>query len=66
IEEMTGAAASTLRFGSPEETFSERIRLEENGVEIWNVFLTIALVLLIAEMLVAARWKPAKAAPAAS
>ena len=66
IEETTRAAASTLRFGSPDETFGDRIRLEENGVEIWNVFLTIALVLLIAEMLVAARWKPAKAAPAAS
>ena len=66
IEETTGAAASTLRFGSPDESLSERIRLEQNGVEIWNVFLTIALVLLIAEMLVAARWKPVKAAPAAS
>src|SRR5690606_20767453 len=37
---------------------AERLRAERAGVELWNVFLALALAFLVAEMLVAMRWKP--------
>ncbi len=36
----------------------EAIRQKRMGVEIWNVFLLMALIFMLAEMLVARRWKP--------
>ncbi|MFW5972971.1 MAG: BatA domain-containing protein [Bacteroidota bacterium] len=38
--------------------FSRRIRAARQGVEVWNVFLLLALGFLAAEMLVARRWRP--------
>ena len=35
-----------------------QLRAERAGVELWNVFLALALAFLVAEMLVAMRWKP--------
>ena len=40
----------------------EQLNQEYGGAEIWNVFVLIALVFLVAEMLLASRWKPAPAA----
>ncbi|MEM1041126.1 MAG: BatA and WFA domain-containing protein [Bacteroidota bacterium] len=37
---------------------AERIAEERTGVELWNVFLTAALLFLLAEMLVAMQWRP--------
>jgi hypothetical protein len=37
---------------------AERLAEERTGVELWNVFLGLALVFLVAEMLVAMQWKP--------
>jgi hypothetical protein len=37
---------------------AERIAEERTGVELWNVFLLLALVFLVAEMLVAMQWRP--------
>jgi len=36
----------------------EAIVAERTGVELWNVFLLIALLCLIAEMLVSMQWRP--------
>jgi len=44
---------------------AERLRAERAGVELWNVFLALALAFLVAEMLVAMRWKPETASAGA-
>ena len=36
----------------------EAIEAERTGVELWNVFLMIALLCLLAEMLVSMQWRP--------
>ncbi len=36
----------------------ETLREERTGIELWNVFLMLALIFLIAEMLVAKQWRP--------
>ncbi len=36
----------------------ETLREQRTGVELWNVFLLLALIFLIAEMLVAKQWRP--------
>ncbi len=36
----------------------ESLQEERSGIELWNVFLLLALIFLIAEMLVAKQWKP--------
>lgn len=43
--------------------FGRALSVSRRGVEIWNVFLLIALGFLVAEMLVAKRWRP-ETAPA--
>jgi len=37
---------------------AERLSTERTGVELWNVFLMLALVFLLAEMMVARQWRP--------
>ncbi len=41
----------------------EQLQEERTGIELWNVFLLLALIFLIAEMLVAKQWRP-EAVPA--
>ncbi len=45
----------------PEEEFAERLREIRSGVELWNVFLMLALVSLIAEMILEKTWRPESA-----
>jgi hypothetical protein len=40
------------------EGVMERLEEVRSGVELWNVFLLVALLLLVAEMLVAHQWRP--------
>ncbi|MGA7304620.1 MAG: BatA and WFA domain-containing protein [Rhodothermales bacterium] len=63
LEELTGADVSVVNVGPSSATPGEAIRSAETGVEIWNVFLAVALIFLVAEMLVAARWRPAGVSP---
>ncbi|NNF04836.1 MAG: VWA domain-containing protein [Rhodothermales bacterium] len=57
--EETGIEASVLRVNAVDEAALER-RLAEarTGVELWNVFLALALGFLLLEMLVARQWRP--------
>ena len=48
--------------GTGEEDVAETIRTREAGTEIWNVFLLLALIFLVSEMLVARLWTPETAA----
>jgi hypothetical protein len=48
--------------GADEEAVAETIRTREAGTEIWNVFLLLALIFLVSEMLVARLWTPETAA----
>jgi hypothetical protein len=61
IQGRTGSEPSVLEVTSSGSAIGSVQIARETGVEIWNVFLTLALVILVAEMLVAARWKPAQA-----
>jgi hypothetical protein len=47
-----GSEASTAA------SVAETLRTQRTGTEIWNVFLLLALIFLLAEMLVASQWKP--------
>jgi len=59
LHASTGVDPVVMNLASDGVATAERIRELETGVEIWNVFLAVALLLLIAEMLIAARWRPA-------
>lgn len=41
-----------------DEAVAETLRTRRAGTEIWNVFLGLALVFLVGEMLVASQWRP--------
>jgi hypothetical protein len=41
---------------------AETLRTQRAGIEIWNVFLLMALLFLVTEMLVASQWRPETAA----
>lgn len=59
LEEATGAEVRLLdAAGERGRTAAEQIAEERTGVELWNVFLLLALLFLVAEMLVAMQWKP--------
>lgn len=45
-----------------DESFAGSVETMRSGVELWNVFLGVALVILLAEMLVSRLWKPESAA----
>ncbi len=36
----------------------ESLQQERTGIELWNVFLLLALIFMVAEMLVAKQWRP--------
>lgn len=48
--------------GTDSDEVAETLRTQQAGTEIWNVFLLLALVLLVTEMLVASQWRPETAA----
>ncbi len=48
--------------GTGSDEVAETLRTQQAGAEIWNVFLLLALLLLITEMLVASQWRPETAA----
>jgi hypothetical protein len=52
---------SLLRTQSGPDELRQAIEAERFGVELWNVFLMLALSFLIAEMAVAMRWRPESA-----
>lgn len=49
-----------LEAGGAEEV-TRTLTAQRTGTELWNVFLLLALVLLVAEMIVARRWQPESA-----
>lgn len=55
---VTGAEVRALQPGRAAGRVLEALRAEQTGVELWNVFLTLALLFLVAEMLVARQWRP--------
>jgi len=60
LQETTGAPVRTVgRTLSREDgELSEALRAQRAGTEIWNVFLVLALVFLVAEMMLARLWTP--------
>ena len=64
LEAMTGAEVRVMdASGGRGLAAADRLAEGQADVELWNVFLMLALLCLIAEMLVAMRWKP-QAVPA--
>lgn len=59
LEEETDASIRVLdvpRDGS--EAPAQAIQAQRTGVELWNVFLLLALLFLVSEMIVARQWRP--------
>lgn len=57
--EETGFEADVLRVDAVDEAALEQRLIEaRTGVELWNVFLALALSFLLLEMLVARQWRP--------
>lgn len=57
LSDATGATVRVLAVADA-AAVAEALVEERTGVELWNVFLLLALVFLVAEMLVAKRWRP--------
>ncbi|MEP0547159.1 MAG: BatA domain-containing protein [Rhodothermales bacterium] len=59
LAEATGAEVRVLdAAGGRGLAAARQLTEERTGVELWNVFLALALAFLLAEMLVAMQWKP--------
>ena len=59
LEAATGQSVRVLdATGGAGLEAAEQLKAERTGVELWNIFLALALAFLVAEMLVAMRWKP--------
>ncbi len=59
LAERMGRPVRVLAVGEGgREALAEALVTERTGREIWNVFLLLALVFLVAEMLVARQWRP--------
>ncbi len=63
VQEAYDIPARVVEVEGDVTAFARTLRDARRGVEIWNVFLLLALGFLVAEMLVAKRWKP-ETAPA--
>lgn len=64
LSEATGSPVRVLEPGSGGVTqVIETIQAERTGIELWNVFLLLALIFMILEMLVSMQWRP-EVAPA--
>ena len=57
LQSTLGAPVQSLS-GAEEADVAETIRTQRAGTEIWNLFLLLALLFLVAEMLVASQWRP--------
>ena len=42
-------------------SLDDQLRMARSGIELWNVFLGLALIFLLLEMLVAKHWRPESA-----
>lgn len=63
LEALTGASVRVLdASGGRGLEAAERAADDRAGVELWSLFLILALLCLVAEMLVAMRWRPAAVA----
>ncbi|MDZ4701428.1 MAG: BatA domain-containing protein [Rhodothermales bacterium] len=63
IERLDAGADAPVRLldvaaGEGIEGVFEQLDEERSGIELWNVFLLLALVFLVAEMLLARQWRP--------
>jgi len=58
LARVTGGAVRALGGEPTAASVAETLRTQRTGTEIWNVFLLLALIFLLAEMLVASQWKP--------
>lgn len=58
LGEVLGAPVRVLPPGTSAETMAEALTEERLGVEVWRIFLLLALAFLVAEMLVARHYKP--------
>ena len=58
LESETDATVQVLQLGEDALDASDSIRARRSGVELWNVFLLLALAFLVSEMIVARQWRP--------
>jgi len=59
LADVTGRPVRVLDLaGDDREAVVRTLEAERTGVELWNVFMLLALVFLLAEMLVARQWQP--------
>lgn len=61
LKSVLGADVQAVA-GADRADVAETLRTERAGTEIWNVFLLLALMFLVIEMLVASQWRPETAA----
>ncbi len=52
------ASITTLARGTEEASLTDTVRVLRTGVELWNVFLMLALAFLLSEMFVSRHWNP--------
>jgi len=57
LQEALGTPVQSVEGAGPEDV-AETLRAQQAGTEVWNVFLLLALGLLIAEMIVGRLWQP--------
>lgn len=57
LQQALGREVAVLDGSSPQR-LTEALTAQRTGAEVWNVFLVLALVCLVAEMLVARQWRP--------
>jgi hypothetical protein len=57
LTSVLGRSVQTVR-GDGSTEVAEALTTQQAGVELWNVFLALALAFLIAEMLVSSQWRP--------
>ena len=58
LESIAGSVRVLDTSGGGVERAMEALQEERTGVELWNVFLLLALIFMFAEMLVAKQWRP--------
>jgi hypothetical protein len=58
LAEAIGAPARVVAPGERAPSVAAALQAQQTGVEIWNVFMGLALLFLVAEMLVASQWNP--------
>ena len=61
LQELLGTPVQAFASAGAEEV-AETLRTQRAGTELWNLFLLLALLFLVVEMLVASQWRPESAA----